>query len=175
VEILTVFKELGDFLEEVATELKAEDNPISGQPEDYRKHIKTAANWLITQLQPKLYEVRAIPQDTKITAERFADFIVRVVSGEITSTGAQTLLQVMWETGDAPDHIIKEKDLAQVSDAASLNIIVEQAIADNEKIAADFKGGKEPALKALIGKVMAASKGKANPQVAEEMLREKLK
>ena len=55
-----------------------------------------------------------------------------------------------------------------------MNIFVEDAIAQSEKIVADFKGGKEVALKALVGKVMALSKGKADPKVAEQMLREKL-
>lgn len=174
VEILTVFKELGDFFEDVVSELKREDDPISGQPRDYGKLAKLAANWLIVQLQPLLFEAKAMPQDTKLTAERFADFIVRVASGEISSTGAQALLARMWETGDSPEHLIAQFDLAQVSDAAALNIIVEDAIAQSEKIVADFKAGKEAALKALVGKVMALSKGKANPQMAEQLLRTKL-
>jgi aspartyl-tRNA(Asn)/glutamyl-tRNA(Gln) amidotransferase subunit B len=174
VEILVVFKELGDFFENVMSELKAEDDPLSGEARDFGKLAKTAANWLITQLQPMLFEARTIPQDTKITAERFADFVVRVAAGEVSSTAAQTLLAHLWRTGDSPEHIIKEYDLAQVSDAVSLNRIVEEAIAQSEKSAADFKAGKEVALKALVGKVMALSKGKANPQIAEQMLRTKL-
>jgi len=174
VEILTVFKELGDYFELVVSELKAEDDPIGGESRDYGKLAKTAANWLITQLQPLLFEAKASPLDTKITPGLFADFIVRVASGEVGSAAAQKLLVYLWQTGDTAEHLIKEHDLAQVSDAASLNILVEQVIADNEKITADFKGGKEPALKALIGKVMAASKGKANPQIAEKLLRNKL-
>ncbi len=175
VEILTVFKELGDFFEDVVSELKAEDDPISGQARDYGKLAKTAANWLITQLQPLLFQARAIPQDTKITPERFADFVVRVASGEVGSAAAQKLLVYLWETGDSPEHLIKEHDLAQVSDAASLNVYVEEAIKESEKSVADYRAGKEPALKAILGKVMALSKGKANPQLAEKLLREKLK
>ncbi len=174
VEILTVFKELGDFFEDVVSELKREDDPMSGTPRDYGKVAKLAANWLIVQLQPLLFEAKAVPQDTKLTAERFADFIVRVASGEISSTGAQKLLVYMWETGDSPEHLIAQYDLAQVSDASAMNQFVEDAIAQSEKIVADFKSGKEAALKALVGKVMALSRGKANPQVAEQMLREKL-
>ncbi|HXK37337.1 MAG TPA: Asp-tRNA(Asn)/Glu-tRNA(Gln) amidotransferase subunit GatB [Candidatus Paceibacterota bacterium] len=174
VEIMTVFKELGDFFELVMSELKSEDDPISGRPRDYGKLGKIAANWLIVQLQPLLFEAKASPLDTKITPERFADFVVRVASGEVSSAGAQKLLVYLWQTGDSCEHLIREHDLAQVSDAASLNVIVEQVIADNEKIVSDFKAGKEPALKALIGRVMAASKGKANPQIAEKLLREKL-
>ena len=81
---------------------------------------------------------------------------------------------MMWETGDSPEHLIAEHDLAQVSDASELNLMIEEVIAANEKVVADFQGGKENALKALIGQVMAKSKGKANPKIAEEMLREKI-
>lgn len=163
VEILTVFKELGDFFEDVSSEL------------DDRTLNKTAANWLIVQLQPFLFAAKAVPQDTKLTAENFADFVRRVASGQVSSTGAQKLLAYMWETGDTPEHLIDEHDLAQVSDSDDMNRFVEDAIAQSEKIVSDFKGGKEAALKALVGKVMALSKGKANPQVAEQLLREKLR
>lgn len=174
VEILTVFKELGDYFEDVVSELKAEDNPESGEAKDYGKLAKVAANWLIVQLQPKLFSASAIPQDTKITPALFADFVIRVASGQIGSTAAQTVLQAMWETGEDPEDIINAKDLAQVSDAASLNLFVEDAIAQSEKVVADFKAGKEVALKALVGKVMQLSKGKANPTMVEELLRTKL-
>lgn len=173
-EIFVVFKRLGDYFEAVVSELKREDNPLTGKSQDYGNLAKVAANWIITQLQPKLFAVSADPQDTKVTAELFADFVVRVASGQVGSSAAQTLLQKLWETGDTPEHLIAEHDLAQVSDAAALNQMVENVIAQNEKIVADVKAGKEVALKALIGRVMAASKGKANPQVAEQMLREKL-
>ncbi len=172
VEILTVFKELGDYFEDVASELKS--LPTGDLPKG-EKAVKTAANWLITQLQPKLFAVSAVPQDTKITPALFAAFIEHVVSGQIGSTAAQTVLQAMWETGEDPEDIINARDLAQVSDEASLNLFVEDAIAQSEKVAADFKSGKEVAMKSLVGKVMQLSKGKANPQLAEKLLREKLK
>ncbi|MCC6405237.1 MAG: Asp-tRNA(Asn)/Glu-tRNA(Gln) amidotransferase subunit GatB [Candidatus Yanofskybacteria bacterium] len=175
IEILTVFKELGDYFEEVVSELKSEDNPISGEAADYTKLAKVAANWLITQLQPKLFAAQANPHDTKITPALFADFVVRVAAGQIGSTAAQTVLQTMWETGEDPEDIIAAHDLGQVTDAASMNLFVEEAIAQSAKVVADFKAGKEPAMKALVGKVMALSKGKAHPQVAEQMLREKLR
>lgn len=166
VEILTVFKELGDYFEDVVSELKSDDEG---------KLTKTAANWLITQLQPKLFAASAVPHDTKITPALFADFVTRVASGQIGSSAAQTVLQAMWETGENPEDIINAKDLAQVSDAATLNIFVEDAIMQSEKVVADFKSGKEAALKALVGKVMALSKGRANPKMVEELLRTKLK
>ena len=165
IEIFVVSRELGDFYEEVVSELKRENNPESGEPKDYSKLSKVAANWLIAHR----------PENTKITPALFADFVVRVSGGQITSAAAQTVLEIMGKTGEDPEDIIREKDLGQVSDSASLNVIVEDVIAQLPKVAQDFKNGKEAAMKALVGKVMALSKGKANPQIAEQMLREKLK
>lgn len=174
VEVLVVFKELGDFYEDVVSELKAEDDPVTGKAKNFGDLAVLAANWLITNLQPKLFQASAVPQDTKVTPERFADFIVRIDAGEVSSTKAQELLQLMWETGDSPEHLIKQHDLAQVSDAAEMNLVVEKVIAENEKPVAEYRAGKHATLKFLVGKVMVASRGKANPQVAEKMLREKL-
>ncbi|HXV27218.1 MAG TPA: Asp-tRNA(Asn)/Glu-tRNA(Gln) amidotransferase subunit GatB [Candidatus Paceibacterota bacterium] len=174
VEVLVAYKELGDFFEEVVSELKAEDDPVTGKAKSFGKLAKTAANWLITHLQPKLHAASAVPQDTKLTAERFADFVVRVESGEVSSTKAQELLHLLWETGDSAEHLIKEHDLAQVSDASEMTRFVQDAIAQSDKVVADYKAGKEAALKALVGKVMALSKGKANPQLAEQLLRKEL-
>ena len=164
VEIFVVSRELGDFYEEVVSELKRENNPESGEAKDYSKLSKVAANWLIAHR----------PENTKITPALFADFVVRVSGGQITSAAAQIVLEIMGKTGEDPEDIIREKDLGQVSDSASLNVIVEDVIAQLPKVAQDFKDGKEAAMKALVGKVMALSKGKANPQIAEQILREKL-
>jgi aspartyl-tRNA(Asn)/glutamyl-tRNA(Gln) amidotransferase subunit B len=81
----------------------------------------------------------------------------------------------MFATGLSPAEIIKAKDLAQVSSVGELELAVTQAIADNPKAVADYKAGKEESVKFLIGMVMRNTKGKANPQVVEELLKEKLK
>jgi len=81
----------------------------------------------------------------------------------------------MYATGGDPSQIIEEKNLAQLDDAGELERIVEEVLAKNEKSAADFRAGKDNALKFLIGQVMAATRGKANPQMAEGILQNKLK
>jgi len=81
----------------------------------------------------------------------------------------------MFATGLHPDEIIHQKDLEQISDSDELSQAVAQVVADNPKAVEDYKAGKEASLKFLIGKIMAATKGKANPHMVEELLRKKLK
>ncbi len=110
-----------------------------------------------------------------VTAENFAEFIVRIFHQEISSSAAQTLLAEMLRTGQDPAAIIQEKDLAQVSDEAGLIAIITQVIEKNAKAVADYKAGKTEVLKFLVGQVMAASRGKANPATAEKLLQESLR
>jgi aspartyl-tRNA(Asn)/glutamyl-tRNA(Gln) amidotransferase subunit B len=80
----------------------------------------------------------------------------------------------MFKTGADPSHIIKEKDLAQSSDEEELEKIAEQVIKDNSKSAEDYQNGKENAIKFLMGQVMKATGGRANPQTAMEVLKKML-
>ena len=118
--------------------------------------------------------VSAEPADTKVTPEMLADLMVRIFHKQVSSSGAQTILKEMFETGLTADQIIRQKDLAKVSDVGALGAIVEQVITENLQAVADYKKGKEASIKFLIGKVMAKTKGKANPQVVEEILKNKL-
>lgn len=177
VEVLTNNRSLGDYFEKVISELMAFDKLSHlkrPEAEHQSRLVKLASNYVITEFQKLLALADIQPQDTKITPEMYADFIVRIFHGEVSSSGAQTLLKEMFETGLSPDHIIREKDLAQVSDVGALNVEIEHVIMQNKEAVEDYKKGKEASLKFLIGKVMAASKGKANPQVVQELLKEKL-
>jgi aspartyl-tRNA(Asn)/glutamyl-tRNA(Gln) amidotransferase subunit B len=177
VDVFTNNRFLGDYFEKVISELLVFENLSHlkrPEAEHHAKLIKLASNYVITELQKLLTLADAKPSEIKITPEMYADFIVRIFHKEISSSGAQVLLKEMFETGLSPDHIIREKDLAQVSDAGALNVDIENVIMQNNSAVEDYKKGKEASLKFLIGKVMAASKGKANPQVVEQLLKEKL-
>ncbi|OGN07877.1 MAG: glutaminyl-tRNA synthase (glutamine-hydrolyzing) subunit B [Candidatus Yanofskybacteria bacterium RIFCSPHIGHO2_01_FULL_45_42] len=155
-------KKLGNYFEKIASEL------ISIEHKE--KLFKLASNYLITELQKLLSDVSAEIDDIKITPEMFADFVVRVSRGEVSSSGAQTLLKEMFASGNSPDYIIRQKDLAQVSDLDTLKLAAENVIMENSKVAEDYKKGKKGALKFLIGRIMAATKGKANPQIVAELI-----
>ncbi|MBX4211812.1 MAG: Asp-tRNA(Asn)/Glu-tRNA(Gln) amidotransferase subunit GatB, partial [Candidatus Yanofskybacteria bacterium] len=171
IETLTTNRQLGDYFEKAVSEALAEEKLSD---EDQKRLIKLTSNYIITEYQRRLTELSANPFDTKVDPEMFGEFIMAVFKGAVSSSAAQTLLNEMLQTGLHADHLIHEKDLGQVSDTDELNKIIEQVIAENEKAAEDFKKGKEASLKFLVGKVMATSKGKANPQVVQELIKQKL-
>ncbi len=97
-----------------------------------------------------------------------------VSSGVINQSAAKKTFGVMWETGRPPQEIVEELGLKQVSDASQLTGIVGQVIAHNPDAVARFKAGKETTIRFLIGQVMKATRGKANPQMVEQLLREQM-
>ncbi len=176
IELFTTDKALGNFFEHVASEVLSFENlgHLERPGEEHHERLfKLASNYLITELQK--HRMSAASDELKITPESFADLVVRVFHKQISSSGAQAVLEEMFKTGNSPEHIIKEKDLGQVSDTGALESVVDAVIANNPKPVEDYKGGKEASLKFLIGMAMRESKGKGNPQVLEEMIKNKLK
>jgi len=188
IEVFTVSRHLGDYYEHVATELSssAQDyhhrkglkGTFPSEPEISGKLHSLSANYIITEFPP-LLGLRGLELDDiaglKISPESFAELMVLIFHKEISSTGAKIVLREMAETGLHPEQIIKEKDLGQVSDSGTLNVIVDKVLVDNVKAVEDYKGGKESSLKFLIGMTMRESKGKGNPQIIEEIIKNKLK
>ena len=175
IEILVRNKELANYFENVVSEI-----PLT---EEFEKNIpvnklyKLTANYLITEVL-RISEDSDIPYfvlPKRITPENFAEFIVLVYKGAVSSTGASRLLKEMFITGDDPTHIIQEKDLSQLSDRTQLEEIVKKVIEDNLQAVKDYKKGKQNALQFLIGQTMKETKGKANPQIVKEILEEKLR
>jgi aspartyl-tRNA(Asn)/glutamyl-tRNA(Gln) amidotransferase subunit B len=174
VDILVANFELGEYFEEVVSELKnwAE---IAEPKIDFAKAVKLAVNYLITELQKLFYQSDKNFADIKITPENFAEFIKLVAQKVVHSSGAQTLLGEMFKTGGDPSHIVKKKDLGQVSDEDELREIIIEVLSQNPGPVEDYKKGKQNALMFLVGKVMAATKGKANPQIVAELLKKNLR
>ncbi len=179
IETFTANESLGNYFEHVASELLLFDPALMHKggaskpgPEHEARILKLAANYIITELQK--HRIASGSEDTKITPESFADLVVRIFHKQISSSGAQAVLEEMFKTGASPEQIIKEKNLGQVSDSNALDLIVEAVILANPKPVEDYKKGKEASLKFLIGMAMRESKGKGNPQVLEEIIRRKL-
>ena len=172
--ILVSQKDLADYFEQVVSEVGAKLNAGEFDCEK-EKIIKTTANYLVGELRKMMAKEKKTVKDIKITAENFAELMCFVAQGKINSSAAQLILEEMYRTGGDPSQIIDEKKLAQVSDEGELGGIVEKVLNDNQKSAEDYKAGKENAIKFLMGQVMAATKGSANPQVVMEMLKKKLK
>ncbi len=170
IEILVAYKNLGDFFEEVVSELKAwlEAGKIKT---DLDKLIKLSSNYILTEF-PKY---TASNEDIKFTPENFAELIYLTFLGEISSSGAQEVLKEMFGTGGDPSQIIESKNLKQVNDGEELDSAVENVIKNNPQAIEDFKKGKDTALQFLIGQVMRETKGKANPEIASKILKKKIK
>ncbi len=168
IETLTVYKNLGDFFEASISELRAwlKSNRIKT---NIQPLIKLTANYIITEF-PKF-----IGKEIKITPENFAELIYLIFVGEISSSGAQEVLKEMFKTGTDPSQIIESKGLKQVSKEEDLEEIVEKIIKNNPQPVKDYKKGKETALQFLVGQAMKESKGKANPKVANKLLKKKLR
>ncbi len=182
IEIFTVAKHLGGYFENVVSELDAwdkfADHLKKPSAEHFQKLHALAANYLITEF-PALFNMNAKELDDlegiAISPSAFAEVVVRLFHNEISSTSAKIVLKEIAATGDSPDTIIKQKDLAQVSDQSALLEAVAEVITKNEGPVQDYKKGKVEVLKFLVGQVMARTKGKANPQVVAEMLAAQLK
>jgi aspartyl-tRNA(Asn)/glutamyl-tRNA(Gln) amidotransferase subunit B len=173
IEILVVNKELGDFFEAAVSELKNWEK--DAQPKiEAAKLVKLTANYLVTELQKLFYQSNQSFEDLKITPENFAEFIKLTAQGVVSSSGAQAVLKEMFASGADPSHIVSEKDLGQVSDEEELIKAVDEVLSQNPGPAADYKKGKQNALMFLLGKVMAATSGKANPQLVAEILKKKI-
>ncbi|OQY46463.1 MAG: glutaminyl-tRNA synthase (glutamine-hydrolyzing) subunit B [Anaerolineaceae bacterium 4572_78] len=135
---------------------------------------KSIADWVQGELFRYLNETNVTIDDIKFTPDDFIRVIKLVKDGTINRLAGKEVLAEIWQTGDKPDQIIKAKGLKQISDSGALETIVDKVIADNPKPVAQFKGGKEATMKFLVGQVMRHSRGKANPKMAEKMLRKKL-
>lgn len=173
IEILTSEKDLADYFEKVVSEL--EDKACSREVEiSYGKAIKLSANYIITELRKHLVENGESIRDIKITPENYAEFIGFVALGKINSSAAQTVLQEMYRSGSDPSQVIEEKNLMQIEDDGELEGVIKGVIDKNRKSVEDYKKGRGNALQFLVGQVMVATKGKANPKKAIGLLKKNL-
>ena len=171
--VLVNDKNLAAYFEEVVSELEEwfKEERLEA---DIAKLAKMAYNWISGDLQALLKIEGIDPQNSRITAENLAELIKMIHQGQVSTTAAKRILEVMFETGGDPSHVAADEGLSQVSDEVAITAVVDKVIAKNANVVADYKGGKKQALGFLVGKIMAEMKGKANPQVASRLLEEKL-
>jgi aspartyl-tRNA(Asn)/glutamyl-tRNA(Gln) amidotransferase subunit B len=173
--LLTEDRVVAEFYEETVSELSEKIKSGEVKIENNRVN-KLAANYILTEIRKYMSEanIRSI-KEIGFTPENYAELIGLVATGTINSSAAQTVLAEMYKGLDSdPSHIVERLGLAQMSDTDALEGIVETVMTANQKSVEDFKAGKENALKFLMGQVMAASKGSANPTIVLEILKNKL-
>jgi len=180
---LTESKPLANYTEEIISELRAWLNTLEGTEgsekeiwdKNKKKLMKLVAGWLINKFL-FLLEAKKISFDkNKVTPENFAEFITLVYQNKINSSAAQVILEEMIKTGADPSHVLDEKDLGQMSGANDLSEAIAKIINTNPEQVKQYLAGKEPIIKYLIGLVMKETKGKADPQIVEKMLKNQLK
>ena len=136
---------------------------------------KVIANWVNGALTAQLKESNTdFLKPLPVSPQAVAGLIARVLDQTITDKSAKDVLQWMIQGEGSADDIIAKRGLKQISDAGAIEKLVDEAIAAGAKQVADYKAGKERALQSLVGQVMKASKGKANPAQVNEILRRKL-
>lgn len=135
---------------------------------------KLVANWLMGDLAKQLNADNKTIADSPVDALHLAAMIKLIQKGTISSKIAKKVFSEMWQTGKDAEVIVKEKGLVQITDTKAIEKIIDTVIADNPKPVADYQGGNAKSIGFLVGQVMKASKGKANPALVNKMLKEKL-
>jgi aspartyl-tRNA(Asn)/glutamyl-tRNA(Gln) amidotransferase subunit B len=158
--VLTASRDLADWFEEVAR--------ASGDG-------KAASNWTMGEVLRVLKERGGSIRDFPIAPVRLAALLRLVRDGKITTSAAKSVFGTMLEKGESPEEIVEREGLAQISDTSSLEKIVDEVIRDNAGQVETYRSGKSQVFGYLMGQVMKASRGKANPQVATRLLEERLK
>lgn len=172
IETLLNWKELNEYFENAVSEI---DAWIATEGKgDRAKLIKLAANWCVQEFSALLNADLANPLQSKVSPENLAELMKLIDSGAVSGSAAKQVFKKMYETGGEPDHIVEELGLAQVSDEGAIEAAIDDVIAVNEKAVSDYKNGEQKSFGFLVGQVMKAMQGKANPQVINELLKKKL-
>ena len=135
---------------------------------------KLCANWITGALSARLNEANLDISGSKVTSGQLRGLVARIADGTISGKIAKDVFDAMWAGEGNADAIIEARGLKQISDSGEIEKIVETVIAANPQQVADYRSGKEKAFNSLVGQVMKATKGKANPQQVNETLKRKL-
>ncbi len=135
---------------------------------------KLAANWMMGDLAKNLNAEGKTITESPVDAKRLGQMIALISKGTISSKIAKKVFAEMWTSADAPEKIVKDKGLVQITDTKAIEAIVDAVIAANPKPVEDYKAGNKKAIGALVGQVMKQSKGKANPGMVNQLLAAKL-
>lgn len=139
------------------------------------KQPKLASNWIMGEVSRRLNAGDLALEASPVTAAQLGTLIGRIADGTVSNNAAKQVFEALW-TGESSDvdAVIEAKGLKQMNDTGALEGIIDEVIAANADNVAQFRAGKDKAFNALVGQIMKASKGKANPQQVNDLLRTKL-
>jgi aspartyl-tRNA(Asn)/glutamyl-tRNA(Gln) amidotransferase subunit B len=156
VKLIIASRRMAEFFETAA---KISKNPV------------LVANWIISEIFSKLNEEEKEQAIIPFKAERLGELVNLIEDGTISNSIGKKVFAIMWETGESPSNIVEKEGLKQISDDGALKTMAQEVIDANPKPVADYLGGKEAAVQALMGQMMKKTKGKANPKVVIDLLK----
>ena len=137
---------------------------------------KMTSNWVMGEVSRRLNAEEKDIADAPVSAEVLAQLLGRIADGTVSNNAAKQVMDALWTgEGSSVDAVIEAKGLKQMNDTGAVEKIIDEVLAANAEMVEQFKAGKDKAFNALVGLCMKASKGKANPQQVNDVLREKLK
>ncbi|MBA7680143.1 Aspartyl/glutamyl-tRNA(Asn/Gln) amidotransferase subunit B [subsurface metagenome] len=165
--LLTSSKAMADYFEEC---LKTGVPKSLSLPE----RAKEVSNWLLGEVSRLLNATNTEISDSKVSSEQLCQLLDLIQEGSTGGPSAKIVFEEMFETGRGADDIIKEKGLSQISDTGAIEKEIVSVINSNAQAVADYRAGKTQSLKFLVGQVMKATRGRANPKLVNELLIKKL-
>ena len=156
--VLVVERETADFFETVAN----------------GRDAKTTANWVISNLFGALNARGASIADSPVSARNLGGLLDLIADKTLSSRLAKDVFEIMMETGKDPDAIVEEKGLRQITDTGAIETAIDDIMAANPGQVEQFRGGNEKVMGWFVGQIMKATQGKANPQMVNKILRQKL-
>jgi aspartyl-tRNA(Asn)/glutamyl-tRNA(Gln) amidotransferase subunit B len=166
-EALTSSKATADYFERAVT-------GVARTQEALQERAKLVANWVTVDLAAKLNADDLAIELSPVAPERLAKLLSRILDQTLSNKMAKEVFDAMWAGEGEPDAIIDRKGLRQISDTAAIEKLVDEVLAANARQVEDYRGGKQKAFNALVGQVMKATGGRANPSQVNEILRRKL-
>ena len=157
--VLTLTKEMSDFFEATI---------------DAGAEPKQASNWLMGEVSAYLNSEKLELEETKLTPDNLAGMIQLIADGTISSKIAKKVFKELITNGGDAKEVVKAKGLIQLSDPAQLLPMINEVLDKNQQSVDDFKNGKDRAVGFLVGQIMKATKGQANPGVVNKLLQEEL-
>ena len=143
---------------------------IAGKPA-----AKPCANWIMVDLASRLNKDGKELGDSPVSAIQLGGLVARIADNTISNNIAKRVFEVLWnKEGSSADEIIEKQGLKQITDSGAIEILIDEVLVANAAMVAEFRAGKEKAFNALVGQAMKATKGKANPQQVNELLKKKL-
>ncbi len=140
-----------------------------------KQNAKPCANWIMVDLAARLNKEGKDIAESPVSAAQLAGLIQRIADNTISNNIAKKVFEALWNgEGATADQVIDKQGLKQITDSGAIESLVDEVLAANPANVAEFKAGKEKAFNALVGQVMKAAKGKANPQQVNDLLKQKL-